>query len=158
MTYHLAQLNVAKFRLPMDHPTNADFINSLDHVNAMADVHPGFVWRLEGEGYDAIDVQAFDDPNIIVNMSVWTDIESLEAYVYRSPAHLEVMRRRREWFEKMKFYMVLWWVKAGHAPTVEEAKDRLTLLEAQGPSPEAFTFQKPFSFPGADALKSSEPV
>ena len=148
MTYHLAQLNVARFRVPADHPVNADFVSNLDRVNAIAESQPGFVWRLIGEGNDALDLKAFDDPNVAVNMSVWTDLESLAAFAYRNEDHRAIMRRRREWFEQMEFHLVLWWVAAGCRPTMDEAKIRLDLLRRKGPTADAFTFKEPFPAPG----------
>lgn len=147
MTYQLAQLNVARFKLPQDHPTNADFINSLDRVNAIAEQQPGFVWRLTGAGNNAMDVQAFDDPHIAANMSVWANLNALKDFVYNNAAHKSIMRRRKEWFDKMEFYMVLWWVKQGHLPSMEEAKQKLTLLQQKGPSPEAFGFRDTYAAP-----------
>ncbi len=155
MQYHLAQLNIARFRLPQEHPNNADFIQNLDRVNAVAEAQPGFIWRLKGEGNDALDLQAFDDVNIAVNMSVWSDIESLAAFVFRNDAHRDIMRRRREWFEKIEFYLVLWWVPEDHLPSIDEAKLKLSLLEEHGPSSEAFTFRHPFPKPSGGAV---EPV
>ncbi|MEX2207673.1 MAG: DUF3291 domain-containing protein [Myxococcota bacterium] len=65
-------------------------------------------------------------------------------------AHLEIMRRRREWFERIReAFFVLWWVRKGHRPTVEEAAARLELLRTHGPTPEAFTFQPAFGPPDA---------
>jgi hypothetical protein len=151
MTYHLAQINVGRFRRPIDHPANADFMAALDRVNALADDHPGFVWRLVGEGNNAVDVRAYDDPQMAVNMSVWTDLESLAEFAYRNPDHRAIMRRRREWFERMDTYMALWWVPAGHIPTVAEGRARLDTLARLGPSPEAFLFHRPFPAPGANA-------
>ena len=145
MNYHLAQLNIARFKLPPDHPVNADFINNLDRVNAIAEESAGFVWRLVGEGNDAVDIQAFDDPNIITNMSVWEDMDSLVSFVYKNSAHREIMKRRKEWFERIELYLVLWWIEAGHIPTISEAKNRLDCLKANGPTAGAFTFAKPFA-------------
>ena len=79
-------------------------------------------------------------------------MEALWAYVYDSD-HLAYMRRRREWFERIEMHMALWWIPAGHEPTVEEAKARLELLRAQGPTPEAFTFKR--RYPPAAARASS---
>ncbi len=148
MNYHLAQLNIARFMKPAEHPDNADFVNNLDRVNAIAESQPGFVWRLIGDGNDALDIQAFDDPNIVVNMSVWASMESLADFVYRNEEHLAIMRRRREWFEKTKFHLVLWWVEAGHIPSLAEAKERLNLLISNGPCEQAFSFRKPYPTPG----------
>ena len=144
--YELAQVNIGRLRAPIDHPMIKDFADNLDPINALAEASPGFVWRLTGDGNNATDLQPFDDAMIAINMSVWTDIPSLGAYVYRS-GHVQFMRRRREWFEHMDLYMVLWWVPAGHRPTIEEAKQRLALLEANGPTPQAFTFKIPFPAP-----------
>lgn len=147
MKYQLAQFNIARFRLPQDHPVNADFVKNLDRVNEIAESQPGFIWRFTGEGNDALDVQAFDDPNVAVNMSVWSDLESLGAFVYQNSEHLGIMRRRNEWFEKIKLHLVLWWVEKGHIPTIDEAKHRLSLLLQHGPTEHAFTFRQPFEPP-----------
>ena len=149
--YHLAQVNVGRFRKPVEEPANADFMNALDHVNALAEASAGFIWRLKGEGDNAMDLKPYDDPNMAINMSVWESVEALGAFVYRNMDHRGVMRRRREWFEEMPVYMALWWVPVGHAPTVAEAKAKLALLELRGPTAEAFTFRQPFAAPsGAD--------
>jgi hypothetical protein len=148
MGHHLAQINIGRFRLPIDHPANADFVDSLDRVNALADAQPGFVWRLQGEGSSAIDIRAFDDPHVALNMSVWTGLEALADFVYRNSEHRAIMRRRREWFDRMEVYMALWWVPEGHIPTVAEGKAALDTLAAEGPSPRAFLFNRPFPAPG----------
>ena len=142
MSWHLAQINVARFIVPQDDPANADFMAALDHVNAMADAAPGFVWRLVGAGGDATDlVPDVADPNLIANMSVWTDVAALRAFVYDQPDHLAIMRRRRDWFHKMDVFMALWWVPAGHIPTLAEGMGKIAHLAAHGPTAEAFTFQ-----------------
>lgn len=147
MKYHLAEVNVGRFIKPVDDPANADFMAALDHVNALAEASPGFVWRLTGEGNNATDIRPYEDPRMAINMSVWESIDQLAAFAYRNMEHRGVMRRRREWFEEMKVYMALWWVPVGHIPTVEEAKEKLALLERLGPTPEAFTFKQPFAPP-----------
>lgn len=145
--YHLAQINIGTLRAPVDSPLIAEFVANLDAVNALAETQPGFVWRLTGEGNDATDIRVFDNPLMAINMSTWTDMESLAAFVYRT-AHRDVMRRRAEWFEKMELYMALWWVPAGHRPTPQEGVARLERLRERGPSREAFTFRQPFPPPG----------
>jgi hypothetical protein len=117
-------------------------------VNALADRSPGFVWRLQTEDGDATAVRGFGDDRLIVNMSVWESVDALAAFVYRG-AHVEVMRRRREWFERMRMFMCLWWIPAGHRPAVAEAEERLAHLDARGPTPRAFTFRDRFPAPGA---------
>jgi hypothetical protein len=147
--WHLAQVNVGIIAAPLDSPQLADFVAGLDPVNALADGAPGFVWRLQTEDGDATAIRAFDDDRILVNMSVWEDVESLGEFVYRS-GHLEVLRRRREWFDRMtSVFLALWWIPDGTRPTVDEAKRRLELLEARGPTADAFTFKVPFPAPDA---------
>ncbi len=146
--FELAQINIGRFHKPATDTANADFMNALDAVNAIADASDGFVWRLVGEGNNATDIAvSADDPNLAVNMSVWRDVESLAAFAYRSTDHLTIMRRRREWFEHMEFYMALWWVPAGHRPTVEEGVAKVTLLSVNGSTPDAFSFRQPFAAP-----------
>ncbi|MGA4979465.1 DUF3291 domain-containing protein [Streptomyces cinereoruber] len=137
---HLAQLNVATLLHPLDDPRVKSFVDLLDPVNAAADEAPGFVWRLVGEGAaDATGLRPAGE-NVIVNLSVWESQEALWDFSYRS-GHLEVMRRRREWFARhVEAHLALWWVPAGHLPTVAEALERLADLRAHGPSPRAFTF------------------
>lgn len=139
---HLAQLNVARPRAPMDDPRMADFKAALEPVNALADEAPGFVWRLtDGFGGDATTIRIADG-EIMVNLSVWESRDALWNFAYRSP-HMDFLRRRREWFSQMAgAYQVLWWVPAGHRPTVTEAEGRLEVLRRQGPGPEAFTFRQ----------------
>jgi hypothetical protein len=151
-TFHLAQVNVGRLKAPIDHPMIKDFAGNLDRINALAEGSPGFVWRLKGDGNNATDLAIGDDPLFIPNLSVWTDIPSLGAFVYRS-GHIEIMRRRREWFEHMDLYLTLWWVPAGHTPTVEEALEKLAHLEAHGPTAAAFTFKSPFPPPSGEAVE-----
>ena len=147
--HHLAQLNVAKMRGAGDSELMASFMAQLDEVNSVADAASGFVWRLQTDDGDATSIQAFEDDRILVNMSVWESIQALRDYAYAG-RHLEVLRNRREWFEGYGGpYTVLWWVPAGHQPTVDEAKQKLAHLEEHGPTAEAFTFQQPFEAPSA---------
>ena len=146
--FQLAQVNIGRLKAPIDHTMIKEFADNLDPVHAIAAASPGFVGRLTGDGNNATDRQPFEDPLIAINMSVWTDIPSLGAFVYRGD-HVQIMRRRREWFEHMDVFMVLWWVPAGHRPTIDEAKARLALLEERGPTREAFTFKTPFPAPDA---------
>lgn len=143
--FELAQINIARFLLPKEHPANLPFMDALDDVNAKAELSPGFVWRLIGDGNNATDIEAApDDPRLIVNMSVWTDIASLGAFAYRNSAHVAVFRRRHEWFEPMEVSMALWWIPKGHRPSVAEGMARMAALAERGPSREAFTFKVPF--------------
>ncbi len=155
-SFQVAQVNIALPRESLDTPLLAEFVAELDPVNARADAADGFVWRLQTEDGDATAVRGFDDDRVVVNMSVWESLEALRAFVYGDPAHLAVMRRRREWFERIEVFMVLWWVPAGQRPTVAEGEARLARLRAVGPSPEAFTFRRHFPAPGADAVEALE--
>ncbi|MGW7328872.1 DUF3291 domain-containing protein [Streptomyces sp. NPDC054840] len=142
---HLAQLNVATLLHPFDDPCMAPFVEMLDPVNAAADAAPGFVWRLVEEGADDATGLRPAGEDVVVNLSVWETQEALWDFAYRS-GHLEVMRRRREWFARhIEAHMVLWWVPAGHLPTVGEALERLADLRAHGPSPRAFTFASAYT-------------
>ena len=142
----LAHLNIAHMRAPMDSALMAGFTAQLDSINALADGSPGFVWRLLDDDPDDPAVRALGTATLI-NLSVWRDARSLADYVYRS-AHSDVMRRRREWFTPLaEPYMVLWWVPAGHLPTIAEALGRLTLLREQGATAQAFTFHSQFAPP-----------
>lgn len=146
--FQLAQLNIARLLAPIDSPALADFVANLDRINALAESSPGFVWRLQDDVRDATAIRPFGD-DVIVNMSVWQDVAALKDYVFYS-GHLDIMRRRREWFEKMaEAYMVLWWIPKHHIPTVAEAMQRLEMLRAKGPSIDAFTFRQPFEAPDA---------
>lgn len=160
MAWHIAQLNVGTTVAPLESPELADFVAALDGVNALAEASPGFVWRLKSESGNATDIRAGDDPNFIVNMSVWQSVEALFAFVYRS-AHTKVMGRRRDWFARPdRAYQVLWWVPAGHEPSVEEALARLEHLRWQGPTPQAFTFKDRYPAPdsgGAPVDMKPEP-
>jgi hypothetical protein len=118
----------------------AGFRAGLEPINALADGAPGFVWRLQTDDGDATAIRPYADERMIVNMSVWESIEALRAFVYAS-GHTSVMRNRRAWFDKLETYLVLWWVPAGHEPTIDEAKERLEHLKRRGPTPYAFTFR-----------------
>jgi hypothetical protein len=145
--HQLAQVNIALPKEPLDAPLLAEFLAWLEPVNARADLAPGFVWRLQTDDGDATGIRGFDDDRLIVNMSVWESVEALQEFVYRDRGHLAVVRRRREWFNRMDTFMVLWWVPAEHRPTVPEAEERLELLRRRGPTPQAFTFREHFPSP-----------
>ena len=146
--YELAQVNIGRLKAPLDSPQLKEFVDNLDPVNADADAADGFVWRLQSDAGDATDIAVFGDEWLIVNMSVWRDTNALTAYMYQG-RHREMLARRREWFERVAEAMVaLWWVPAGHRPTVAEAEERVLHLRANGPTPYAFTLRTSFP-PGA---------
>jgi hypothetical protein len=148
--WQLAQLNIGIIRGPIDGPVMAEFVANLDRINALAERSPGFVWRFQTEEGNATAVRPYpEDENIAINLSVWKDVDSLRRFVFQS-AHVEIMRRRAEWFVKMdQAFLVLWWVPKGHIPSVEEAKAKLELLRLKGATAEAFTFRQAYPPPDA---------
>jgi hypothetical protein len=140
--HHVAQLNVGTLRFPLDDLRTHGFTSMLDALNAVADNASGFVWRLVDDGgHDATAIRTSLGDDVLVNMSVWESRDALWDYVYRS-GHLDMLRRRAEWFQLPKApFQVMWWIPAGHIPTVEEAVKRLELLREHGPSPSAFGFR-----------------
>jgi hypothetical protein len=143
--FHLAQINIGRAIGDVDGPALVDFMALLDPVNELADSSPGFVWRMQDEDGNNTALRPYDDDRMIANMSTWESIEALWDFVYKG-MHIEVMRRRREWFEKFEStYLALWWVPAGTIPTIEDAKLRLASLDERGPTPYAFTFKKRFA-------------
>ena len=145
--FHIAQINIAKAKAEMDTEIMLGFVERLDEINQLADQYPGFIWRLQTEDGDSTGIRAFSDSNLIINMSVWKDFDSLKNYVYKS-AHVELIRDRQAWFKKMlESQIALWWVPVGHIPNFEEGKMKLRLLEENGPNESVFTFAKSFQQP-----------
>lgn len=147
--WHLAQIDIARLRAPIDDPLVAEFVAGLEPVNRLADASPGFVWRLQTDNGNATALRPYADEFVIVNMSVWESLEHLADFVYRS-AHVDFLRAKRAWFERMvDAHMALWWSEAGRFPSADDGARRLEVLRASGPSAEAFTFRHPFPAPGA---------
>ncbi|WGS60530.1 DUF3291 domain-containing protein [Vibrio lentus] len=141
----LAQLNIALAKYPLDAPEIKDFVDNLDLVNGIAESSEGFVWRLKDESGDATNIKAFDDPNMIVNMSVWDSVDSLKNFMFRTH-HRDFMRRKNEWFHRLaEDTYVLWWVEDDHIPSLNEAIERLDHLREVGDTPYAFTFKTNFT-------------
>ncbi|MEG3222191.1 DUF3291 domain-containing protein [Vibrio gigantis] len=141
----LAQLNIALAKYPLDAPEIKEFVDNLEFVNGIAENSEGFVWRLKDESGDATNIQAFDDPNMIVNMSVWDSVDSLKNFMFRTH-HRDFMRRKGEWFHRLpEDTYVLWWIEEGHTPALEEAIERLEHLRETGDTPYAFTFKTNFT-------------
>ncbi len=154
MTYHLAQINVARLLAPLNDPLIADFVANLEPVNAAAMAAPGYVWHLP---LPAGAVCVFNDRWLIVNMSVWTSIGALTSYVY-GDEHRAVLARRREWFSRLAdATTALWWVPAGYKPGVAEGERKLRAVRADGPTPEAFTLRTTFPPPAGPAWQSDVP-
>jgi Domain of unknown function (DUF3291) len=142
-THHLAQLNTAHMRAPLESPLMEGFVQQLDAINAVADGSPGFVWRLTGEDPNDPATLSLGE-NRLINISVWIDIASLADYAYRSD-HAAVLRRRSDWFiPQTQASLVLWWLESGTTPTIAQAVTRLRHLREHGPTAYAFTFRQPF--------------
>ena len=150
---HLAQLNIGRLRYEVGDPRMAEFIDNLAFVNGLAERSPGFVWRYQDDSGSAIDTRPFaGDSRMAINLSVWDSVEALERFVWQT-VHKRFYGRRHEWFERMdERYFVMWWVPAGHRPTVQEAVERLRHLQQQGPSDHAFGWE---SLPAAQLWKSA---
>ncbi len=152
MMRHLAEVNIGRLRYPLDDPRMADFVDNLDLVNGIAERSEGFVWRLKDDSGNATSIQAFADPQIIVNLSVWENIEALERYVWQT-VHKRFYGRRTEWFEHLAGpHLAMWWIGAGHRPTAAEARERLERLAADGPTEFAFGWE---SIPSAQLWKTA---
>lgn len=153
--FELAQLNVALMKDAIDSPLMADFVANLERINALAEHSPGFAWRLQADDGNATSLGSPLGDKWIVNVSVWQDVASLNDYVYKT-AHVEIMKRRKEWFERTaEAYVVLWWVPHGQRPSVAEAIARLERLRALGPTSFAFTFKNAFTAPDAPVAETA---
>jgi hypothetical protein len=151
MTHHLAQCNIGRTTKPLDHADMAEFVAALEPINALAESSPGFVWRLtgaEGESSSYVDIPGTDDPLLIINYSIWVDVESLRSFMYKTD-HVAYLRRRREWFqEPASPISAAWWVPVGSVPDVAEAYGRVVHLQEHGPTETAFPVSRPWPRPG----------
>jgi len=148
--YELAEVNIARLLAPLDSAQLADFVAGLEPINALGDAAPGFVWRLQDNDGDATSFRPFDDDWILVNLTVWTSAEPLRAFVY-SDEHRAYLRRRREWFERLdEAVTALWWVPAGHRPTVAEARARLEHLRKHDTTEYAFRLSDTVAPPASE--------
>jgi Domain of unknown function (DUF3291) len=145
--YWLAQVNVGLARHEMDSIHMQGFVSRLEEIDSLADHAPGFVWRLQTEEGDSTSIRVFDDPLMLVNLSVWEDLAALRKFVFKS-SHAELLKNRAEWFRKMDTsHLAMWWIPRGHTPSVEEAKEKLEYIRQHGPSQAAFNLARPFPSP-----------
>lgn len=145
--FQLAQVNIGRVRAALDDPIMEGFRTQLGPINALADRSSGFVWRLQTEDGNAMAIRPYDDERMAINMSVWESLDALQQFVYKS-VHVGPLRDRKQWFEPMDGpILALWWIPAGHIPTVKEAQERLDQLKRHGPTAHAFTFRTPFPSP-----------
>lgn len=148
--FHLAELNVARLRRPLDAPENAEFVAALEPINALAEATAGFVWRLtddDGQSSSYVTLPEIGDPLVIVNYTIWQDLTSLRHFVRRS-GHGMYLRRRREWFERpAAATTVCWWTPAGTIPGAGDAYRRLEQLRRHGPSVDGWPIDQPHAAP-----------
>ena len=148
--HHLAQCNIGRVRKPLDDPDLIEFVSALDPINAIAESTPGFVWRLkadDGQSSSYVDIPGSDDPLLIINFSIWEDIDSLKHFMHKT-GHVAYLRRRTEWFQPSEHpTSAAWWIRAGTVPSVGEAFRRVILLQTDGPTQEAWPLTKPWPKP-----------
>lgn len=142
---YLAQVNIAEMKAPINDPIMEDFVNNLERINTLAEKSPGFIWRLKGDDDNATAVRVFEYDFLIINMSVWEDVDKLYEFTYNT-THVEILKRKKEWFQHMKkMHMAFWYVEKGYTPDPEEAKERLDYIRMHGETPYAFSFKSNFS-------------
>ena len=128
-------------------PIMKEFVENLDAVNQIAESSEGFVWRLKDDTNNATSLNPYDDEQVIINVSVWKSIETLENFMYKT-FHSEFLKRRKEWFVAYgTAHTAMWWVAAGHTPTLQEAVDKLDYLQKHGASADSFDFRNKFEAP-----------
>lgn len=143
--FYIAQVNIARALAPLDDPLMHGFVSWLDDINALAESSTGFVWRLKTDDGNATSLRPYDDDRILFNLSVWETPAQLKQFIFRS-AHADVMRQRKSWFERFgPAYYALWWIDAGHIPSIDEAKSRLQHLQIHGETGHAFSFAGRFA-------------
>ena len=143
--WHIAQLNIATMLgKNINDPIMTEFVAQLDVINAVAEQSEGFVWRLKSDDGNATSYNPYNDERLIINFSVWENVDDLKNFVYKS-AHTTVMKDRKKWFDNFgKAYYVLWNIPAGYIPSLEEAVKRLAWLQQKGPTEYAFDFKNVF--------------
>ncbi|WP_103068636.1 DUF3291 domain-containing protein [Aquimarina sediminis] len=149
---YIAEINIARMKAPLDSPLLKEFVDFLDPINKMADESPGFIWRLKDEdGSAAANIESpLEDDMMLINMSVWEDLETLKNFTYGT-AHSYFVRAGRKWFERMKSpHMALWWIDSDHIPTMHEAMSKLEGIDKNGLTAGAFTFKKIFNPEGEE--------
>lgn len=150
LKYHIAEINIAKMKgVNINDPMMKEFVENLNNVNQIAENSTGFVWRLKDENNNATSLNPYNDEQIIINVSVWESIETLEIFMYKT-FHSEFLKRRKEWFTAYgTAHTAMWWIPEGHIPTLKEAVDKLDYLQINGCSSDSFDFRNKFPAPSA---------
>lgn len=142
--WHIANLNIAYKINPSDDSLMHDFYANIDKVNQLADVSPGFIWRYK-EDEEPLDKTIFFEDGVVVNFSVWKDVESLFDFTYKT-YHAEIFKRKKEWFLPIKDHtLALWFIPKNHKPSQEEVKQKLNEIRQIGASPSVFNFKQKYS-------------
>lgn len=120
------------------------FEDSSDFVNAVADRSIGFVWRLKEEGCDLPENDTgrlFGRPEVALAMlSVWESFKGFSNFAHKT-VHGQFVNRRADWFEHADAPSYgIWPVDEYHIPTLSEGKQKLLLLQQNGPSRSAYDF------------------
>jgi hypothetical protein len=151
---HLAQFNISRNRYPLGDARMKEFLDNVERVHQAAERIDGFIWRLHDETGHAMNIRVYDDPQILPNLTVWRDVQSLERFVWQT-LHKNMYKRRDEWFapigEGAKF--VMWWIPEGHRPEMAEGRDRLDYLREHGPTDQAFGWDQ---LPAAQLWKTAQ--
>ena len=137
---HLAQFNIARIRYPLDDPRMREFVDNVLRVNKLAEQIDGFVWRLQDESGHAMGMQVYGDATLLPNLTVWENAQALERFVFQT-VHGRFYKRREAWFAPLDLPLVMWWVPAGHRPSMDEGVARLDHLKAHGPTDFAFGWE-----------------
>ena len=151
---HLAQFNIARICYPLDDPRMAEFVDNVARVNALAEAIEGFVWRLQDASGNAMNMKVYDDSRILPNLTLWENVEALERFVWQT-LHRRFYGRRAEWFERIETPLVMWFVPAGHRPTMAEGVERLEHLKVHGSNDYAFGWDR---LPAAQLWKTARCV
>jgi hypothetical protein len=147
--FQIAEINIARMKgVDINDPIMKEFVDNLDKVNSIAESSKGFVWRLKDESNNATNINPYNDEQVIINISVWQSIESLEDFMYKT-FHSEFLKRRKQWFQNFgKVSTAMWWINKGDLPNVNEAVEKLAYLQKNGPSEIVFDFKKKYPPPG----------
>jgi len=167
MPKRIAFLTFGIMKSPMGSPEVQGFFDRIGDVYAAADGAAGFyersirnveTWEHSWGPVIApkFTPRGIDLNQIAMTLSLWRDLESVAAFAYRG-AHGDALSRRTDRFRKPEYPpYVAWWVDESHRPNWSEAVVRIEKLHERGPTPDAFSFRKPFDAAGAAARMKME--
>lgn len=142
---YLAQTNVGRLRHPLEAPESAGFRDGSILVLSVADGTRGYLGRRHRVGDEIEGIPSSPGSPLVVNVSLWTDYESLHDFTYRG-FHGRYLTDRHQWFEPIEGRTTaLWWHPKPRVPDVDAAIARLLHLRRYGPTPQAFTVRRRFT-------------